>query len=96
MHLHLAYTQFLSIAIALVAAAFLANFALAAFLDRRRNRKTPFLNYFHARFDQEQFDQDLPRRPAFIAREEGHTRNQPDFKALQVRETSPQDRRRRK
>ena len=96
MHLHLAYTQFLSIAIALVAAAFLANLALAAFLDRRRNRKAPFLNYFHARFDQEQFDQNMPRRPAFIAREEDHTRNQPEMKTLEARETTQQDRRRRK
>jgi hypothetical protein len=67
MHLHLTNTQFFSVAIALVVTVFLAALALVAYLDGRRRRKPPFLNYFRAGFDQEQFDENLPRRPSFIA-----------------------------
>ena len=73
MHLHLTYLEFLSASIALVAAAFFATLALARFISRRRNRKPPFLNYFDSRFDQDQFEQNFPRRPSFIDRGEWRT-----------------------
>jgi hypothetical protein len=68
MHLHLTYIEFLFAAIALVTAAFLGGLVLAASIHRRRNRKALFLNYFNSHFDEDQFDQDPPRRHTVFVR----------------------------
>jgi len=68
MHLHLTYIEFLFVAIAVVIAATLGALALLASIERRRNRKALFLNYFNSHFDEDQFDQDRPRQHTFFAR----------------------------
>jgi len=73
MHPHLTFIVLLSATIALVAVACFAILALARFIERRRSRKASFLNYFDSRFDRNRFEENLPRRPIFIDRDEWRT-----------------------
>ena len=65
---HLSNLQFFVASIALVLFAILA---LASILRiGRRKRTPPFLNYFNSRFDLDESDENSPRRPSYIQRDE--------------------------
>lgn len=63
MQAHLSDIQFF---VAVAALAIVAVLALASVHDIRKRRRTPpFLNYFYANFDRDQFDRDGPSKLLF-------------------------------
>jgi hypothetical protein len=89
MPFHLTNPQLLIGAIALV---FVALLAVAAYLDFRRKRTPPFLNYFDTAFDQDQFDRDHSRQGSFLDPDVWHNHNQTRMQVHEVRDTTTQHR----
>jgi hypothetical protein len=84
LQLHLTYLQLLSAGIALVLVAFLACLALAAFIDERKRKQTPFLYYLRSDFDREH-----PQQDSFTEQDDWNSHNRVSTKDYEAGDSNP-------
>jgi hypothetical protein len=81
---HLSNPEFLVV----VVIAIVAILAMAAAFDLRKRRTPPFLNYFSAEYDQDQFDRDIYRERSFSGLDEWRAYNRARMHAYEAHGTA--------